>query len=123
MPRRSPGRAGASASYARLLLPETAEAKLSEPIAQIEGADRVTPRIGPVEEARVHARLLHALTRLLDLERAAGEREAGEADGAEARASALGGPEQLDVDLRREDLLHAAHEAPAGQRIVVRVKE
>src|SRR5829696_4443318 len=123
--RESPGSTGASASYARLLPVESAEAKLSDSavVAEVEGADPVAARIGPVEEARVDAALARALARLLDLEGAAGRRIARQPHRAEARPRALGLAEELHVDLRREHLVHAAHEAATAQRLVVAVEE
>src|SRR5689334_15460855 len=92
--RESPGVAGASASYARVLPPQARELKLSvAAVAQVERADPVAPRVRPVEETPVHAPLAGAL------------------------------PRQLDVDLRREHLVHAAHVAAAAERLVVAVEE
>src|SRR3954471_16469077 len=73
-------------------LPGTAGTDLSQPVAQIEGADGVRRYVGPVEEAPVDAAEVAAavlLETLLDGEGAAGERLAGEPDGAETGARAL----------------------------------
>src|SRR5687768_17934202 len=106
-----PGPAGASASYARLLPPQAPEGKLSEAaVPQVERADPVAAGVRPVEESPVHARLPGALPRPLDLEAAVRRRVPREPHRTEARARPLGRPEQLDVDLRGEDLVHAAHE-------------
>src|SRR5690242_9347023 len=92
----------------------TPETDLSQPVAQVEGADRVARRVGPVEEAPVDAAegvAAGALDRLLDAEGAAGEGFPREPDGAEAGSCLLGLGEQVDVDLRGEHALQAAHVA------------
>src|SRR5215208_2153958 len=78
----------------------TPERDLSQRVPQVEGADRVAGGVGPVEEAPVDAAervAAGALDRLLDAERAARERLAGQADGSESDTRALGLGEQLDV--------------------------
>src|SRR5690349_5282372 len=122
--RESPGVAGASASYARVLPPQACELKLSvAAVAQVERADSVAPHVRPIEETPVHAPLPGVLPRRLDLEPAMRSREAREPHRTEARPRPLGRPEELDVDLRREHLVHAAHEAAAAQRLVVGIEE
>src|SRR5215211_9464957 len=122
--RRSPGSAGASASYARVLPPQAPELKLSAAaVAQVERADPVPAGVRPVEESAVHAGLLSALARPLHLEPAVRRRVAREPHRTEAGTRALGRLEQLDVDLRGEHLVHATHETAAAQRLVVAVEE
>src|SRR5689334_12633135 len=92
------------------------EADLSrgaQAVAQIEGAQGVRGAVGVIEETPVRAVVGLAEAALdgpLDGEHAAPQRLAGQLDRAEAAAGALGLLEQRDVDLRREHLLHAAHE-------------
>src|SRR4051794_10038494 len=98
--RESPGVAGASASYARVLPPQARELKLSvAAVAQVERADPIAPRVRPVEESPVHAPLPGVLPGCLDLEPAVRRGEAGEPHRTEAAARPLRRPEQLDVDL------------------------
>src|SRR5687767_11567290 len=105
----SPGWAGASASYARVLPPQAPEGKLSvAAVPQVERADPVAAGVRPVVETAVHAALLGALPRPLDLEPAVRRRVAREPHRTEARPRPLGRLEQLDVDLRGEHLVHAA---------------
>src|SRR4051794_25851641 len=114
-----PGSFSASAPEADLL-------RRAQAFPEIEGAQRVGRAVGGVEEPPVRAVVglaEAALDGLLDGERAAPQRLAGELDRAEAAARALGVLEQRDVDLGGEDLLQAAHEAPAGQRVLVGVEE
>src|SRR4051812_19987671 len=85
--------------------------RLLETVSEIERADARGPRVGEVGEAPVAAHPLLApgsFVRLLDRERAAGERLARELEGPVALA-ALGLLEQPGVDLGREHLLRAAH--------------
>src|SRR5829696_4617820 len=122
--RESPGSAGASASYARVLPAQADESKLSAAaVPEVEGANAVAGGIRPVEEPWVHTAVREPLARLLDLELTTRGRIAGEPHRAEAGPRALGRPEQLDVDLGGEHLVHAAHEAAAAERLVVGVEE
>src|SRR3954447_18169201 len=83
----------------------------SEAVAQVERPHRARRRLGPVEEAPVDA-VLALGEGLLDLERTTFARVPGELDHPEPRPRLLRLGEQLDVDLRGEDLVPAAHIAP-----------
>src|SRR4051794_36699022 len=93
-------------------------------VSQIERADRAGARVREVGEPPVAAHPLLAprsLVRLLDAERAARERFAGQFQ----HPIALGPlrlVEELRVDLGGEHLLRAAHVADAAERVVVDVQ-
>ena len=91
-------------------------AALVEHVAQVEAGVGLVE----VEERGVDAgmRGAVALERGLDPELALRQRLTDHLDPAVATA-ALGGLEELHVDLAPEDLLHAAHEAPAGRPVDV----
>src|SRR5512144_635094 len=96
-----------------------------ERVAQVERPDRLWVIVGSVEEAAVDAlvRRAGALVGPLHAELAMGQRLAGHLDAAEPLARPLGEQEAVEVDLRAEDLVHAAHEAAAGARVLVGVEE
>src|SRR3954451_2927452 len=93
-------------------------------VSEIERADALEGRVGEIGEALVAAHPLLALgplVRLLDRERAAGERLTGDFQRPVAPAP-LGLLEEPRVDLGREHLLRAAHVAVAAERVVVDVQ-
>src|SRR4051812_17311369 len=104
--------------------PEADLSRRVEAVSQIERADRVRGGVREVEEAPVAAHpvlALRPLVRLLDCERAAGERLARQLQAAEAPAP-LCLLEQLDVHLGREYGVRAAHVAVAAPLVVVEVQ-
>src|ERR1700755_2281594 len=89
----------------------------TQTLAQIERAQAVGGAVVEVREPSVHAHELLALRTLMcafDSEHAAGQRLAGELEGAVA-AGLLGLLEQLHVDLGGEHLVGAAHVARARE--------
>src|SRR5215213_3541373 len=77
-----------------------------------------------VEEAAVDALIGRAvaLVGALDRELTVRQRIAGHLDAAEALAGALGEQEEVEVDLRAEHLVHAAHVAGTRAGVLVRVE-